>query len=65
LVTFAISINANFEQVRALLGEAYDKSIEKKNSTTKEGAGGPIRAKKKVLIKFHDGRGINYKKIAS
>jgi hypothetical protein len=65
LVTYAVSIDANLQQVRASLGEAPNKSIEKKNPTTKEGAGGPIKAKKKSLIKFDDGREIDYKKVAS
>jgi hypothetical protein len=45
LVTYVVSIDANLQQVRALLGEAPNKN----KPTTKKGFGGPIKAKRNLL----------------
>lgn len=63
LVTYAVSVDANLQQVKAGLGIATTKNGEKK--TPSIGVGGPIRNQKKSTMKFTNGREIDYKRVAA
>ena len=63
LVTYAISIDSNLQQVKAGLGIANAKNGEKMTSSI--GVGGPIKNKKKSIMKFTNGREIDYKRVAT
>ena len=63
LVTYAVPIDSNLQQVNFGLGITSTKNIEKKNPSIR--VGGIIKNQKKSTMKFTNGREIEYKRVAA
>ena len=62
LVTYAILVDSNLQEVKSRLGIASIKNSEKK---TPIGVSGLIKNKKKSILKFTNGRENDYKRVAT
>lgn len=62
MVAYAVSRDANFEQVKSLLDDSSNK-LEKRTSSKE--VDGPIKNPKKNTMKFRNGSEVDYKKVHS